>query len=498
MRTQYLPAGIAILALPFTLPAQTVGFIEHSVPTTFGTDPSAITLGPDNALWFTDSSTDGSGTAYIGQMARDGRVTAYPVPTRNSQPIGITVGPDGALWFTEYTAAKIGRITTAGVITEYPTTAGSSPFNITAGPDGALWYTELPNSIGRMTTEGAVTDYAIPGLSQDDWPDGITVGPDGAIWFTEAPGSIGRITTDGVMSEYSTPFFNANPTSITTGADGNLWFTEYSPGRIGRITTSGVMTEFTIPSNESLPFSITAGPLDSLWFTDFGGRKIGKITTAGRITEFAVPWGSPDFITAVPTSALWFTESNGEVAQLVSESAAVSTDPDTGSLGLPISVTGTGFASGETVNIYNNSEAANLLETVQADSSGSFVVDDHIRQLPFGFNSWVGVGQTSQSVGIAQVSITARVTVEPAVVAAGAQITVRGFGFNQADTVDVYLGTQANGDLLTQVRASQLGTIAPVLYTVPAGTPPGQYEIDAVGAFGYPGVAFAIATYTVQ
>jgi streptogramin lyase len=33
---------------------------------------------------------------------------------------GITTGPDGALWFTEQNASKIGRITTAGVITEFP------------------------------------------------------------------------------------------------------------------------------------------------------------------------------------------------------------------------------------------------------------------------------------------------------------------------------------------------------------------------------------------
>ena len=70
------------------------------------------------------------------------------------------MGPDGALWFTETLANTIGRITTAGVITEYPmTTASSSPFGITAGPDGALWFTEVGASkIGRITTAGVVTN----------------------------------------------------------------------------------------------------------------------------------------------------------------------------------------------------------------------------------------------------------------------------------------------------------------------------------------------------
>jgi virginiamycin B lyase len=57
----------------------------------------------------------------------------YPIPTANSSPNGIAAGPDGALWFTEN--AKIGRITTAGAITEYP--IGSAARVIVAGPDGA-------------------------------------------------------------------------------------------------------------------------------------------------------------------------------------------------------------------------------------------------------------------------------------------------------------------------------------------------------------------------
>jgi len=54
---------------------------------------------------------------------------------------------------TEVDGAAIGRITTAGVITEYP--VGSRPFGITNGPDGALWFTkDFDNKIGRITIAG--------------------------------------------------------------------------------------------------------------------------------------------------------------------------------------------------------------------------------------------------------------------------------------------------------------------------------------------------------
>jgi virginiamycin B lyase len=107
----------------------------------------------------------------------------------------IAVGPDGALWFTE-SANEIGRITKAGVVTQYPTptepvVVGREPYptSITAGSDGALWFTEPDNKIGRITTSGAVTEY--PVSSQ---PSAITLGPDRAIWFAEAGNRIGRLS----------------------------------------------------------------------------------------------------------------------------------------------------------------------------------------------------------------------------------------------------------------------------------------------------------------
>jgi virginiamycin B lyase len=127
-------------------------------------------------------------------------ITEYPVP--NTFPTGITAGPDGALWFTGYNG-YIGRITTAGTVTEYP--ASGNPFQITSGPDGALWFTEFTgNNIARITTDGTITQYAVPTVASG--PDGITSGPQAALWFTESyANKIGRISTAGVITEYPVP-----------------------------------------------------------------------------------------------------------------------------------------------------------------------------------------------------------------------------------------------------------------------------------------------------
>ncbi len=92
-------------------------------------------------------------------------INEFTIPTAGSA--GITAGPDGNLWFTENSGNKIGRITTAGVITEFPIpTARSFPEDITAGPDGNLWFTEWNgNKIGQVIIQkpSAVNMSVSPG-----------------------------------------------------------------------------------------------------------------------------------------------------------------------------------------------------------------------------------------------------------------------------------------------------------------------------------------------
>ena len=84
------------------------------------------------------------------------------------------------MWFTENTANKIGRITTAGAITEYPMpSANAGPYAIVTGPDLALWFTEQTgHGIGRITTAGTITEFPVDGTQ----PLGIASGPD-SLWF---------------------------------------------------------------------------------------------------------------------------------------------------------------------------------------------------------------------------------------------------------------------------------------------------------------------------
>jgi virginiamycin B lyase len=273
-------------------------------------------------------------------------ITEFPIPTANSAPNAITRGPDGALWFTESStsssASRIARITTAGTIEEFPplppvpppcaSMCGAGPQSIATGSDGALWFTKRGGNgpIGRLTSAGGLSEFALP---PQTIPGAITAGPDGALWFTEGenrvtahPPSIGRITIAGSFSDFQIP---ANPFSITAGPDGALWFTEVSAaapslsGKIGHITTAGGVSEFPLPAAGTAPDAIARGPDGALWFIESGNGKIGRITTTGRVREFALPSPSPcssedrrigrcgrilHELAAGPDRALWFTE----------------------------------------------------------------------------------------------------------------------------------------------------------------------------------------------
>jgi virginiamycin B lyase len=317
-----LAIALRMAAVVGTMPAAAQTFTEFGLPTP-ASRPSAITTGPDGALWFTEAG------GKIGRIAAREGLTEFPIKGGGILH-SITTGPDGALWFTEFTSNKIGRIPANATaenlqLIEF---AVPGPLGITTGPDGALWFTEgVAGKIGRITTTGTVTEFAAPTAKGGE----ITTGPDGALWFTGVRGKIGRVTTTGAVTEFTIPPEDSSPGGITAGPDGALWLTEPVSGKIVRMTTDGKITEFSLPDPNAQPWGITTGPDGALWFTEAScvrkqgpqciiGNKIGRITTTGLITEFTVPsdGSGPHSITAGSDGALWFTEYYGSrVGRLV-------------------------------------------------------------------------------------------------------------------------------------------------------------------------------------
>jgi virginiamycin B lyase len=308
--------AVMAAAVGIAVPAAAQTFSEYPIPSHPGGTPAGITTGPDGAVWFTEYTGN-----RIGRITTGGSITEFPTTTLDSNCRSIITGPDGALWFTEEGGSKIGRLLPTATPGTHPTEfpVPGRPSHITTGPDGALWFTTDDSGkgkVGRLTTAGELTnEFPLPGPS-----NGITTGPDRALWIAN-DSHIFKMTAEGVaglITRFQPPTRANGAWQITTGPDNALWFTEASAGKIGRITTDGKIREFPVSKNAN-PSGIATGPDGALWFTEYclprgttcdGYNKIGRITTNGTITEFTIPTAAvaPRAITTGADRALWFTE----------------------------------------------------------------------------------------------------------------------------------------------------------------------------------------------
>ncbi len=185
--------------------------------------PESITTGPDGNLWFTAAGAQGQILEGVGKITTAGAITAFPVG--NTSTLGeIIAGPDGNLWMTDLGASgrsplpSIDRITTAGVITKFgeglsPTS--SEPIGIAVGPDGNIWFTDDgPRAIGRITPAGVITEFAAP-VPANQLPLDIAFAPSGALFFTsETAGT----TPTGSVDAFTLPLDNLAVTLAGPGS----------------------------------------------------------------------------------------------------------------------------------------------------------------------------------------------------------------------------------------------------------------------------------------
>jgi streptogramin lyase len=287
----------------------------HSYQNPQISSPSAITVGPENELWFTNYGTNSIGqiTSAGGMTFRDGG------PGQIDNPEGITEGPDGAIWFTNLNGNTIGRMTTTSttvqIVSGHRGAEIDQPYGIVSGPGDELWFTNKGNStIGSYNTTTRTVSTLLDGVNSE--PTAITLGPDGTLWFTNfSSNTIGEIKSGHLYIWGRSSSGINQPCAITLGPDRTLWFTNCGgKGSIGQITTKGTVTLFS-HKGISDPTSIVFAD-GGLWFTNAGNNTIGRISTNGRnITIYASPNRTdvrgPTWITRGPDGNLWFTNYYG-------------------------------------------------------------------------------------------------------------------------------------------------------------------------------------------
>jgi streptogramin lyase len=252
--------------------------------------------------------------------APSGQVTLFTAGLSGPTVLG-NEGADGNMWFLE--AQKVGKITPAGVTTEYSAglNPGSAPYRMGAvGSDGNMWFSDRGSTkaIGRITPDGTITEFSA-GLPPGSNPGRLQPGPDGNMWFVDqgATKALGVISPTGQITEITAGLNpGSNPNSVAAGPDGNVWFTDLGTTRaLGVINpTTHAIQEFASGLNPgSVPQIVAAGSDGGMWFSDNGNpNAAGRIDPVTHlIQEFSAgltPGGAPNGITLGADGNIWLVE----------------------------------------------------------------------------------------------------------------------------------------------------------------------------------------------
>lgn len=248
---------------------------QYRIP---ASDPSGILQGPDGEMLFVGLET-------IGRIDVSGRVTGWQTGSQRSSgelglPTAITLGPDDLVWYVNEAGptpsiSRIGMGQPPSIVASFPGMYTFPAGGITTGPDQAVWFSLINDSygsdaIGRVGIDGQYNSWPLP---PGTVPQNLVAAADGAVWFTEQFG-IGRITIAGVVSHFPVAG-GERPTDITSAPDKALWFTTAT--HVGRITTSGKLSMWTVPAAQSL-HAIVADPHGGFWLADDKANVIRRFT----------------------------------------------------------------------------------------------------------------------------------------------------------------------------------------------------------------------------
>ena len=268
--------------------------------------------------------SSGSGSAPVGveqisnltqqaQVAPDavqtmppGALTEYKIPSHHSQAYTIAPAGDGNLYFSESATNKIGRITTAGVITEFSAGGGTGPNDIRTGPDGRAWFeTYGPDTIGRIDYDGSVQLYPIP--SPTGHPEQIVGDAKrNAVWFAEAHNqAIGEFSlASKTFTEFPVPpptsGLTVHPFAVALDKAGNVWFSDTTNNQVDEMSGSGtILQRLNVPAplgpGSATLWRMTLGAEGNLWLVEISGgpKSFGAVAKINPTTGVVTTYYSP-------------------------------------------------------------------------------------------------------------------------------------------------------------------------------------------------------------
>jgi RHS repeat-associated protein len=287
--------------------------------------PEGVAISQDGSLYIADSLnnrvrkvapngiiTTVAGNGSAGFSGDGGPATQAQLST----PSAVTVGPDGALYIVDSFNVAVRRVAPDGIITTLvqgssgrPTKDGmrptlgevASPAYVAVGPSGSLYISDagFPRIL-RLGTDGIITTVAGGGFSGlgDGGPatqaalfipTGMAVLADGSFYIADSGHNrIRRVSPDGIINTVAgtgatgfagdgglplqAQFGIIGPQSIALAPDGGLYITDNTNNRVRRIAP-------TLPGFTGNSFAIPSADGGELYEFDSAGRHLRTINT---------------------------------------------------------------------------------------------------------------------------------------------------------------------------------------------------------------------------
>ncbi len=196
-----------------------------------GAELSSIVAGADGALWFTEGKRD-----EVGRITTTGAVSEFALPP-GSDARDIVAGSDGALWLAATGTDSIVRVAADGTATSFPIGGGADnePRALALGPDGDVFFTQRAARIGRISPDGSITEFGRPrpagliaAVGRDLWfttrtrPYSYSAGPDDGIASMTTAGQASAAASPSLPDRESASVISA----LAAGPEGALWFAQ--------------------------------------------------------------------------------------------------------------------------------------------------------------------------------------------------------------------------------------------------------------------------------
>ncbi len=141
-----------------------------------------MAIGPDGNVWVVEK---GTGVDTLNRFTPAGVLVGSPTnfASNSADPTAIVLGPDNAMWVIQSGLTSVARFETTLAKADFVLPAGSSLTSLASASDGGVWLTETAsNNVARLSyANGAFTRVAYLAPSAFGLKD-VAAGPDGNVW----------------------------------------------------------------------------------------------------------------------------------------------------------------------------------------------------------------------------------------------------------------------------------------------------------------------------